>query len=79
MRKFLQLNGVRARVEIEHCLFDSQKFQCDELRVIDDERVGVLIKQQAIFMDKQNVKVAEVQGDTYIISDGRLTITIICK
>ena len=77
MRRFQQLNGVEAKVIIEHCLFDKQRFYCRQLQTInDDERVGVLLKGQAIFMYKQNVKVAEVQDDTYTISDGRLTIII---
>ena len=77
MRKFTQLNGVRAKVLVEHCLFDKQVFLCDELQVVnDDERIGVMIKGQAIFMYKQNVKVAEVQGDLYTVSDGRLTIFV---
>jgi hypothetical protein len=76
MRKFTQLNGVRAKVLVEHCLFDKQVFLCDELQIVNDERIGVMIKGQAVFMYKQNVKVAEVQGDLYTISDGRLTIFV---
>ena len=80
MRKFEQLNGVEAKVIIEHCLFDNQRFYCRQLQTInDDERIGVLLRGHAIFMYKRNVKVAEVQGDIYTISDGRLTITIIIR
>ena len=76
MRKFEQLNGVEVKVVIEHCLFDKQRFYCRQLKTIDDERIGVLLKGQAVFMYKQDVKVAEVQDDTYTISDGRLTLII---
>lgn len=77
MRKFEQLNGKRVRVVLEHCLFDRQAFHCYELQTInDDERIGVLLKGGQIFMYKRNVKVAEVQGNTYTISDGRLTIIV---
>ena len=79
MRKFIQLNGVEAKVIIEHCLFDNQKFDYCQLQIIDDKRIGVLLKEHEIFMDKRDVKVAEVNDNTYILSDGRLTITIICK
>ena len=79
MRKFIQLNGVEAKVIIKHCLFDNQKFDYCQLQIIDDKRIGVLLKGHEIFMDKQDVKVAEANDDTYILSDGRLTITIICK
>ena len=77
MRKFAQLNGVEAKVVIEHCLFDSQAFHCDDLQTVnDDTRIGVILKGQAIFMYKQNVKIAEVSDDIYILSDGRLTIIV---
>ena len=77
MRKFEQLNGVEAKVIIDHCLFDGQRFYCRQLQTIsDDEKIGVLLRGHAIFMYKRNVKVAEVQGNVYKVSDGRLTITI---
>ena len=77
MRKFEQLNGIEAKVIMEHCLFDNQRFYCRQLQTInDDEKIGVLLKGHAIFMYKQNVKVAEVSGDTYTLSDGRLTIIV---
>ena len=77
LRKFTQLNGVRANVLLEHCLFDRQALSCDELQTInDDERIGLVLKDRNIYMYKQNVKVAEVHGDTYTISDGRLTLIV---
>ena len=77
MRKFTQLNGVEAKVTIEHFLFDNQRFYCRQLQTInDDKRIGVLLKGREIFVYKQDVKVAEVWDDTYTISDGRLRINI---
>ena len=62
---------------IEHCLFDKQRFICPSLKTIeDDERIGLLLRGHKIFMYKQDVKVVEVQDDTYVISDGRLAITV---
>lgn len=77
LRKFTQLDGAEVKVVLEHCLFDNQRFYCRELQTIhDDEVVGVLLKGNAIFMYKQDVKVAEVRDNEYIISDGRLTINV---
>ena len=77
MRKFEQLNGVEAKVKLEHSLFNNQRFYCRQLQTInDDERIGVLLKDHEIFMDKQDVKVVEAQENTYKISDGRLTIIV---
>jgi hypothetical protein len=77
VRKFEQLNEVKAKVILEHLLFDGQVFLCDKLQTInDDERIGLVLKGGQIFMYKRNVKVAEVQGDMYRVSDGRLTIIV---
>jgi hypothetical protein len=78
LRKFTQLNGVEAKIIIDHYLFDQQTFYCDELQTInDDERIGVMIKKREIYMYKQDVKVAEVNYGIHKISDGKLTLTII--
>ena len=80
MRKFTQLNGVKARVILEHRLFDRQVFDCDRLQIInDDERIGVLLKGQEKFLYKHDVKVVEIPDDTYMMSDGRMSIVIKCK
>ena len=77
LRKFTQLNGAEVEVILEHNLFDGQRFYCSQLQTINDnERIGVVIKDREIFMYKQDVKVVEIQGDEYVISDGRLTITV---
>lgn len=78
MEEFMrELYGKRARVVLEHCLFDRQAFYCDELQTVnDDKRVGLVLKGQEIFMYKQDVKVAEAHDNTYVMSDGRLTMTI---
>lgn len=77
MRKFIQLNGVGAKIVLDHCLFDGQTFYCDKLQIInDDERIGVILKGQEKFMYKRDVKVAEIQDGRCILSDSRLTIII---
>lgn len=77
MRKFMQLNGVEARVGLSHYLFDEQAFHCDKLQMIyDDERVGLVMKKQEVFMYKQDIKTAEICDNTYTLSDGKLTIQI---
>lgn len=77
MRKFTQLNGAEVKVVLEHCLFDRQTFICDELQTInDDERIGLVLKGQEMFLYKQDVKVAEIQGNMYMVSDGRMDIVV---
>ena len=80
MRKFTQLNGVKARVILAHRLFGRQVFDCDRLQIInDDEKIGVLLKGQEKFLYKDDVKVVEIPDNTYMMSDGRMTIVIKCK
>ena len=78
MRKFMQLNGVSGKVLLEHCLFDKQVFYCDVLKAIDDdEKIGLVLKGNDIFVYKSQLKLAKAHDNLYILSDGRLTITII--
>ena len=78
MRKFVKLNGKKAKILLEHCLFDKQVHYCEELHIINDnERIGVGIKGNDIFVYKQDVKVSKACDNIFMISDGRLTITII--
>ena len=77
MRKFTQLDGAKAKVRLEHYLFDNQVFHCDDLQTInDDARIGVVLKGQEKFMYKQDVKIAEESDNIYKLSDGRLTIIV---
>ena len=77
MRKFTQLNGVEAIVTLEHCLFDKQKFYCNNLQTVnDDEKIGVLLKGQANYVDKNNAIEAKIEDGAYQISDKRLTIIV---
>lgn len=80
MRKFTHLNGESGKVLLEHCLFDRQAFYCDALQTIhDDEKIGLVLKGNDIFVYKSQLKIAKIYDNMYVLSDGRLTITIIVK
>lgn len=76
MRKFTQLNGEKVKVTLAHRLFDRQVFYCDELKTLSDDRIGLTINGRDIFMYKNCVNVAAMQGNAYVMSDGRLTIIV---
>ena len=77
MRKFTQLNGKMAKVILNHCLFGKQVFYCDQLQTVDDDdKVGLVLKNQPIYVDKHNIKVMSINDTRYEIADDRLTITI---
>lgn len=75
-----QLNEIensKAIVILNHKLFDTQKFDVDELHIInDDERVGVILKDQKIFIYKKDLDSFIVQKNLYILADKNLKITI---
>lgn len=78
LRKFEELNGRKAKILLEHCLFGRQVFYCEDLHIInDDERIGTRIKGNDIYMHKQDVKFFKAVDNMFKISDDRLTITII--
>lgn len=77
MRKFVKLNGKKAKILLEHCLFDKQVHYCEELHIINDNgRIGVRIKDNDIFVYKQDIKHIKVIDNMFVISDGRFTIIV---
>ena len=80
MENFVAANGEPGKIIIRHKLFDSQSYDCNELQIInDDERIGVIIKKQEIFMYKQSMSKAICEGKMLTFTDERLTITIILR
>lgn len=74
-----QLNEIensKAIVILNHKLFDTQKFDVDELHIINDERSGVILKDQEIFIYKKDLDSFIVQKNLYILADKNLKITI---
>ena len=72
-----KLENLKAKVILKHSLFGRQMHNCDSLQIINDDRLGLVLKGQEIFMDKHNIVHKEVSDRMYTVSDGRLTITII--
>ena len=81
MMKFFEqwdkLENCKAKVLLKHSLFGRQLHNCDSLRIINDGRIGLVIKGQEIFVDKAEIVFAEVTNKMYTVSDGRLSITLI--
>lgn len=71
-----KLENLKAKVLLKHSLFGRQMHNCDSLQTINDERIGLVLKGQEIFMDKQDIVCTEVHNSVYTVSDGKLTITI---
>lgn len=79
--KFNNIEHGTGKVVLEHVLFDQQECYCEELHIInDDSRIGLILKNQEIYINKQEIKSAEIhhlgQCDIFTVSDDRLTITV---
>lgn len=81
MLKFLenlvQSENKKAKVLLKHSLWGEQGFETEVLHIIDDERIGVILKDQELFIYKDKVKDYGIDVDKLWITDGRLTIEII--
>lgn len=76
--QFNKLENSKVIVTLNHKLFDTQKLDVDELHIINDnERIGVILKDQEIFVYKKDLDSFIVQKNLYILADKNLKI-IIC-
>lgn len=77
IRKFIQLNGKIATIFLEHCLFDRQCLEAQEIQVFeDDERLGLILKGQDICVYKQRLRLMELHDHLVEFADDKLKILI---
>ncbi len=73
-----KLENLKAKVILKHSLFGRQMHNCDSLRILnDDDRLGLVLKGQAVFVYKREIAHREIESGMYTVSDGRLQITVI--
>jgi hypothetical protein len=72
-----KLENLKAKVILKHFLFGRQIHNCDTVQTINDSRIGLVLKGQEIFVDKDNIAYTGVDDNMYTVSDGKLSITII--
>lgn len=70
------LENLKAKVLLKHSLFGRQMHNCEILKTINDDRIGLVLKGQEIFMDKNHITNYKFENGMYTISDGKLTITV---
>lgn len=80
MRKYdewKQLQNKKGMVIAEHSLFGVQAYACDDIKTVNDERVGVTIKGSDLFVKKENIKEFKVKDNEYVVEDEMLAIRVI--
>lgn len=77
IRKFTKLNGRTATIILWHKLFDKQRFEAQEVNVFEDkDRLGLIIKGQAVFIYKDRVRSMELRDNFVEFADDKLKISI---
>lgn len=77
IRKFMQLNGRTAAIILEHCWFDNQRFEAQEVNVFEDkERLGLILKGQAVFVYKDRLQKFVLNDNVVEFTDDKLKILI---
>lgn len=71
-----KLENCKAKILLKHSLFGRQLHNCDSVKVINDDRLGVVLKGQNIYVDKHSITMTSTQRDVYTVSDDRLTIVV---
>lgn len=75
--KWDKLENLKSKVILKHTLFGRQLHSCDALHIINDDRLGLVLKGQEVFVYKQHIAQIELSDGMYTVSDGKLTITLI--
>jgi hypothetical protein len=71
-----KLENCKAKILLKHSLFGRQLHNCDSVKVINDDRLGVVLNGQDIYVNKHEIISEYVQQSIYTVSDGKLTIAI---
>ena len=77
VRKFTQLNGKMATITLDHCWFDKQIFERQELKPIyDADRFGLVLRGQNVFVYKTRLREIQMDEHRVMIADDKLKISI---
>ncbi len=71
-----KLENCKAKILLKHSLFGRQLHNCDSVKVINDDRLGVVLNGQDIYVNKHEIISEYVQQGIYTVSDGKLTMAI---
>lgn len=74
--KWDKLENLKAKILLKHILFGRQMHSCDSLHIINDDRIGLVLKGQEIFVNKHDIIYTDMKDGMHTISDGRLSITV---
>ena len=73
------LEGATVTVYLEHRIFGSQQIFIENLHIIeDDNRIGVRVKDQEIYLNKEEIISTEICDNMYIVLSKNMKIVVVC-
>lgn len=73
-----ELQNLSGKAVLNHLLFGDGVYECDSLQVINNEnKLGIIIKGQELFVYKDRVEYFCVSNDIYEVKDDLLSIKVI--
>lgn len=73
-----ELQNLSGRAVLNHLLFGDSVYECDSLQVINNEnKLGIIIKGQELFVYKDRVEYFCVSNNIYEIKDDLFGIKVI--
>ena len=71
-----KINGTDVWIYIQHDLYGNQNLKCAFQLLNDEERLGVLVGKQEIFIEKNMIKNIGVQDNLFYFADDLMCIKI---
>lgn len=74
------LEGANVKIDLQHRIFGSQQVFIENLHIIeDDNRIGVRVKDQEIYLKKEEIISTEICDNKYIILSKNMKIVVVCE
>lgn len=74
--KLKKINGKNVWIHIDHALYGSQNLKCAFHLISNEERLGFLIGEQEIFIEKDKICNVGAQDDLFYFADELMCIKI---
>lgn len=71
-----KINGENVWIHIKHDLYGDQNLKCAFQLLSDEERLGFLIGEQEIFIEKNRIKSIGVQDNLFYFADDLMCLKI---
>lgn len=71
-----KINGHNVWIHIQHDLYGDQNLKCAFQLLSDEERLGFLIGEQQIYLEKKQIKDIGIKDNLFYFTDGVMCLKI---